>query len=260
MSTPRQATIYRLKEIASSNSKLMALTRGSSHRGPDNLKDAVVDIQSGRFWVTRLPEWFLDKNYEAFLELTASSKIKTGGSYTDLSYPFKEEVKVSDGTFSKRLQSREVLSGIVVGSTGIELRIALNEIDKVDKNKFSLIQKFIEETKLAELAKKVAPATGLPVNPEEIISTFFKTVELLDALNEDDVVWEELPKLDLRKNSDSPLYEGWYAVVMTPKKASQKLPLDLFLSGGELFTEYTDEKNNVPFKDQTYLTWQIIKQ
>lgn len=262
MPTPRQATIYRVKKTQrGATGEAIILTRGNTHREPDQkLQKSKIDIQSGRFWVTKLPEWFLDKNYEAFLEVTARTKINAGKSEVEMSYPYKLEMKVQDKSFSKIIQDKEMLSGVTVGSTGFELRLALTEIDKVDQKKFKLIQTFIEETKLGDLANTIAPATGLPIPPKEIISTLFKTVSLLDELNEDDVVWEQEPKMDLRSASNSPLYEGWYAMVMTPKAGATQLPIDLWIAGGELFTDYESSNKNTPFQTQTYLTWNVIKQ
>ena len=81
---------------------------------------------------------------------------------------------------------------------------------------------------------------------------------MLDGLNDDDRVWIERPKLDLRPSSVNPLYQGWYAFVSSPKGGPTKLPHKLYAAGGFLFEEFKSDTDNKPFEAETYLTWQLI--
>jgi hypothetical protein len=256
----REATLYRESQ-ASEPGKPPLLTRGSKIRKPDKtLKGATMDVQTGKFWIQNLPDFFTNPVNEAFLEITVVSASRAGSKEAPLSYPFKFNIKVKDKSFSANIAGTEILTGVQIGSSGIEFRIGLSEIDKTDQAKLAMTRKFIQDNKIPEVANILLASASLPVNVEQIVGIFFNTVQFIDELNEDDLVWLERKKLDLRDGADNPLYEGWYALVTTPKDMKkEKLPLDLMVAGGELFTTYQSDTDNEPFRSQNYLTWKFLR-
>jgi len=260
MSAPREATLYREKGTPS-NDGVIVLTRGNTCKPADiTIQNSTIDILAGKFWIQNLPDWFILHTNEAYLEITVTTNYMLNNKLTQFAYPFKFNMDVADNSFCADIAGADLLRGIVVKDTGIDFRIALSEVDKINKNKFQLIQSYIQENNISALADALIKPVALPVNSAEVISLFFNTVKLLDALNEDDVIWKERPKLDVRQNFNNPLYEGWYAFVMTPKSGVKGLPAELYLSNGALYKKYTSADDNEPFIEQTYFSWSIIKQ
>lgn len=246
----REATLYR-EDKSNNNPEVTVLTRGSTVRKPQaDLRKRKVDILAGHFWVKNLPD--LTKWNEAYLEINVvASKGKV-----QIPNPAKLSVDVRDGSFSADIQGAELITEIEIVGTGIEMQVRLTELDKIDKEKFNLIKNFVDENDVSGLSQSLLSASGLPINAKEAIKIFFNTIELLDGLNDDDRIWVERPKLDLRSATNNPLYEGSYALVTTPKKG--KLPVRLYDAGGYLFESFRSDEDNVPFDKESYLTWQII--
>ncbi len=248
----REATLYResgKKNAGGAN----ILTRGKTHKEPDaGLRGKAVDILAGRFWVANLPD--LTRNNEAYLEVTA---VTLKGDIR-VPHPFKLETKVRDETFSADIQGVQMITAAEVIGTGIEFQCRLTEMDKIDEENFSKLKTFVDSNDIPGVAQALLNASGLPLNPKEALKIFFNTVSLIDELNDDDRVWKERPKLDLRPGIDNPLYEGWYALVSTPRGGATKLPVKLFESGGALYKKFNSDDDNEPFDQETYFTWQII--
>lgn len=248
----REATLYR-EDKSSPSTGVRTLTRGSTVRPPQtDLRKRKIDLIAGHFWVKNLPD--ITKWNEAYLEINA---VATKGRI-QIPNPEKLTVDVKDGTFSSDIQGAELITGIAVVGTGLELQIRLTEQDKIDRKKFELVKNFIDENDIPGIAETLLNTQSLPINPKETIKVMFNAVELIDGLNDDDRIWIERPKLDLRAESNNPLYEGSYALVTSPKKAGQRLPLRLYEAGGYLFESFTSDSKNVPFSSETYLTWKFL--
>jgi hypothetical protein len=155
------------------------------------------------------------------------------------------------------LQGREILTDIEVIGSGIEFQCRLTEIDKINKDKFNAVQKFVDDNDIPGQAESLLQLTGVPFNPKQVVKTLFGAVTLLDALNDDDRVWAEFPKLDLRKTAPYHLFEGAYALVQDRKKGG-KNPIKLLEVGGQLYTKYKSDDDNTPFEAENYLTWNVI--
>lgn len=257
MSVPREATLY-IEKANNQAADPLVLTKGSTVRSPDaSLKNGVVDMFAGKFWVEKLPE--LGGANEALLEFSATSYIGRSPNEVEMPYPFKLEAKIANRSFSSNIAKTRMLRNVVLGNTGFECRVALVEIDKLNENKLKLITKFINDTKIADAVNPFLRAAGMPTDVKQVVDVVSKSLTLLDELNEDDVVWRERPTFDLRAGAGAPIYEGWYAFVMTPKNGRGQLPNDLYFSGGKLYKEFKSSTDNVPFEEQTYLTWQIVR-
>lgn len=247
----RQATLYR-ETGATNPGGALVLTRGSTKRPPDTaLRGKFVDLLAGRFWVANLPD--LTKWNEAFLEVT----VVTIKGPVRVPHSFKLETDVSDRSFSANIQGAEMITAAEVIGTGIELQCRLTELDKIDEEKFGKIKDFVDNNDIPGVAGALLKAS-LPFNPKEAIKIFFNAVELIDVLNDDDRIWMERPKLDLRIGTNNPLYSGWYGFVSTPKRGKSRLPLKLYESGGALFRRYVSDTDNDPFDAESYFTWQIL--
>lgn len=252
----REATLYR--ETADRlESGAITLTRTSDVRPPDDsLRHKKIDVLAGHFWVANLPD--LTKRNEAYLEVT----LVTIKGDVRVPHAFKLMVKVKDETFSSDIQGVEMITGAEVIGTGVEFQTRLTELDQIDKDKFKAIKDFIDNNDIPGVSEALLKLTG-PINGKEAVKIFFNTVDLIDQLNDDDRIWIERPKLDLRAEADNPLYRGWYALVTTPRKKNKSnvtaLPRHLFLAGGTLYTDYTSDEENTPFEAETYLTWQILE-
>lgn len=250
---------YRAKVYADTGKKNAAgatiLTRGRKARRPQaDLKGRMIDLQVGNLYVQDLSDF--GKKNEAYIEIT----VQTRKGNDRIGYPFKLQVDVKDGSFSAALQGREVITGVEVVGTGIDVEFRLTELDKIDPNKFSALQGFVEDNDIGEQAKVLAHAAGLPFNPREIARTLFRTVSLIDMLNDDDRIWAEFPKFDLRATGDFALFEGAYALVQDPRRVRKKHPVTLYEAGGELYISYDSDEVNVPFTAANYLTWSFIAQ
>lgn len=250
--TAREAKLYReTGEVTESGVRV--LTRGAGVRQPQiDLKDghALVDIHAGHFWVKNLPD--LTSKNEAYLEVTA---VAYQGPSTKIAHQFKLNVDVKDKTFSSNIQGVEMLTGIRIIGSGIELQCRLTELDKMDKDKFSKIKNFVDSNDIPGIAQAFMGSKGPAPEYKELVKTLFSTAELIDELNDDDRVWIERPKLDLRQDVANPLYDGWYAFV----SSHSDLPLKLYEAGGNLFTEYTSEDVNTKYDNSSYFTFRVIK-
>jgi hypothetical protein len=252
----REATLYR-ETGDRPKSGAITLTRMSDVRPPDDtLRHKKIDVIAGHFWVANLPD--LTKRNEAYLEVT----LVTIKGDIRVPHAFKLMVKVKDKTFSSDIQGVEMITGAEVIGTGIEFQTRLTELDQIDRDKFKAIKDFIENNDIPGVSEALLKLTA-PINGKEAVKIFFNAVDLVDKLNDDDRVWIERPKLDLRQAVDNPLYKGWYAFVTTPrvrgKPKPTDLPRNLFLSGGRLYSAYTSHEENTSFEDETYLTWQILE-
>ncbi len=250
--TAKAAKLYReTGEVTESGAKI--LTRGSGVRQPQtDLNDghALVDIHAGHFWVKNLPD--LTSKNEAYLEVTA---VCYQGTSTKVAHQFKLSVDVKDETFSSNIQGVEMLTGIKIFGSGIELQCRLTELDKMDKDKFLKVKNFVDTNDIPGIVQPLIVASGPKPEYKELIKTLFSTVELIDELNDDDRVWIERPKLDLREDVNNPLYDGWYAFVSD----HDDLPLKLYEAGGNLFTEYNNEDDNTKYDESSYFTFRVIK-
>ena len=250
----REATLYR--ETGKTNAAgARILIRGKTSKGPDTgLRHKEIDILAGHFWVANLPD--LTRWNEAYLEVTV---VATKGKIK-VPHVFKLEVRVSDRSLCANVQGAEMLTAVSVVGSGIEFRCTLTELDKIDQEKFGRIKGFVDDNDISGISQALLAASGatLPFNAKEAIKVFFNTVELIDGLNDDERIWLERPKLDLRSGTNNPLYEGWYALVTTPKKGRTSLPVKLYESGGFLYKTFKSEEDNEQFKTETYLTWQIL--
>ena len=250
--TLREATLYREAAGAASGAATVTLTKGQKVREPQvTLRGKMIDVLVGHLWISDLPD--ITKNSEAYLEINVVAK--TGE--VEIPNPFKLQIDVRDKSFSANIQGAEIITGARIIGNGLEFQCRLTELDRIDKSKFDLMKRFVDDNDIPGVAGALFGLQGAPINPKEAIKILFNAVELLDGLNDDDRVWLERPKLDLRSGTINPLYEGWYALVTTPK-AGSTLPTKLQISGGILYESYISEDDNRPFRAQSYLTWQFI--
>ena len=249
---PRQAVIYR--DTGSVVGGAHRLTRTTGQKDASDLKNRRIDIQTGNFWVFNLPD--LTKNNEAYIELTA---VTEKANKDKIPHSFKQNVDVRDKNFSEIMQANEVLAGIEIRGTGMTLECRLTELDKINEEKFNAIKNYVDDNDIAGKSEALLKLTGTPFNPKDLVKTLFSSVKLIDTLNDDDRVWNEQPKFDLRPAAQVHLFEGWYAFVTQPtKKSGRKLPTRLLLSNGTLFTKYKSDTDNQPFNLETYLTFQVL--
>jgi len=247
----RRASLY--TDTGAVENGARVLTRGKNDRTPETgLKDRAISMIAGNLFVANLRD--LTKRNEAYLEVT----VVTSKGKDSIPHAFKQQIDVKDDSFSSDVQGRELLSGILVLGRGIEVTCKLTELDRIEEDKFKAIKDFVDENEIGDKAQKLLGATGLPVSASSIISTLFSTVKLLDALNDDDRVWSEMPFLSLSSSATYKLFEGVYALVQDPKKSSEKNPMRLYEAGGELYSEYKSDSQNTPFRDEAYLTWSIL--
>jgi hypothetical protein len=230
------------------------LTRGSNRRPPQaDLADREIDIIAGNFFVAGLQE--LGRKYETYMEITVVTADDGGAR---IAHPFKLRVDVHKRSFSAEMQGREIVRGVRVFRSGIEFQCRLTELDRIDAKKLEAIREFLADNDIPGQASVLLRAAGLPFNPHQLLRTLFGTVTLLDALNDDDRVWAELPKLDLRLPARYHLFEGTYALVQDPPRKQGRNPLRLYEIGGQLYTRYASDSEHEPFESQSYLTWDVV--
>jgi len=249
----RRASLY--TETGSRNrAGAKVLTRGTNRRPPQtDLADRKIDIIAGNFYVASLQD--LGRKYETYMEITV---VASKSPNARIAYPFKLRVDVHKQSFSAEMQGREIVTGIEVFHSGIEFQCRLTELDRIDSEKFEAVRKFLADNDIPGQASTLLQSAVLPFNPLQVVKTLFGTVTLFDALNDDDRIWTELPKLDLREPARYHLFEGTYALVQDPAGKNRKNPLRLYETGGQLYTSYTSNSLNEPFEAQSYLTWDVI--
>ncbi|MCT4628071.1 hypothetical protein [Halodesulfovibrio sp.] len=253
MSAPAQSIEFYVESDEKPKAGITILTKGNNTRKSNKkLKGKFVDIQLGKLWIKNLRDF--TRNNEVYLEMNAITyKTKPGGRI-QIPYVFKLNVNIKDETFSSQVSSREVLTGVKLIGSGVQMKIRLTELDKADLKKLNLIKNFFEKNQLAQFALKAAE-TKVPF-AEELADFSFELVEVLDEFNDDDTVWAEQPKYDFRSSAGKPLYDGCYAFVGTTR--GTKLPMELIECGGRLYTMYEDQEKNTPYEDENYLTWNIV--
>ncbi len=251
---PRQAVLFMDTGKKGADGSSILSRSGSKQKPPQkNLKKKRVDIQTGNFYAANLPD--LTKKNEAYLEITI---VTDKGNKDPIPFSFKDKIDVRDNSFSERMQANEIITGVEIRGTGFTIECRLTELDKIDENKFNLIKGYIDDNDISGKAEALLNLTGASFNPKEIVKTLFSSIQLIDGLNDDDRLWNENPKLDLRERATVHLFEGWYAFVTRHKRANKKLPSSLYLVNGELYSKYKSEEDNEPFRDSTYLTFQVI--
>ncbi len=247
----RRATLY--TDTGKTNKAgAKTLTRGTNNRPPQtDLKGRAIDIHVGQFYVANMPD-FGRKN-EAYVEITAI----TSKGKSNVAHSFKLRVDVRDKSFSAMMAGREILTDVAIIGNGLEFQCRLTEIDKINQEQFDAIKGFVDDNDIPGQAAILLRAAGLPFNPKAVVKTLFGAVTLLDTLNDDDRIWAEFPKLDLRSTAKYKLFEGSYALVQDPRKGG-KNPIRLLEYGGELYKSYKSDSDNVPFVRQNYLTLNVL--
>jgi hypothetical protein len=257
----RRAVLYRetgKRNYANAN----ILTCSSDTREPDSglseeSSPVFLDVHCGQLWIADMPD--LTKHNEAYLEVTVVSPRNAGDHPVKVPYQFKLQAEVDDMEFSRNIAGAEILSGIQLEGTGIEFHCRLTELDKLETDKFKKIQSYLKKSDIASMVAEliaIPDLSRLPVT--QLFSFISDTSEIIDELNDDDRLWLERPKLDLRAGSAHPLYEGWYAFVDEADHRKNEAPYHLYEVNGELYLDYKSDVDHKHLNDRTYFTWQVI--
>ena len=248
MSTPRAATLYFESSEDSQIPGVKILTRGTSKRGGEReLNNKSINVKAGRLFIGDLPEW--GKN-ECFLEVTTVTR---DNNNLGIATQFKLQAEIKDDTSSANIQGVTMIRNAKVMGGEISLQVRLTEIDNIDEQKLSVIKDFAENNSIADVANSLLATT--PLDYKEAVKTLFNAAELIDKLNDDDRIWIERPDLSVRSDADFPLYDGNYAIVTTPE--SGDLPIKLYVASNDLYTSYTSDDNNTPFRMDSFFTFKI---
>lgn len=210
MST-RRTLLYR--ETGKRNSAgANILTRGGDVRKSDPTllprddTTSVIDIHCGQFWISNLPD--LTHSNEAYLEITVITTKQNSTHEIKIPHMFKYQIEVEDQSFCSNISGAELLAGIGIYSDGFELQCRLTELDKIDTNKFNKIKGFVDKNDLTTLAQQLLASAAPLINTQQLLNMIYDTAEIIDEINDDDRVWLERPKIDLRQQATNPLMKA----------------------------------------------------